>query len=223
MAENPADPPDIPGLGVDAFGQRSFDPSENVKELVRAENRRQDDLREAESFHRQSLAAAESRHVREILALRTELGNKDSQAADAMAAMRERHATELRIAEAQRIDAIREVDVKAVQQAAEVQATQAGTLAATVADSAEAMRVQMTQATEAATQRLSQAVEPIQQAIESLRRSQYEAQGQKTEVSEGQARGGATGAWIGLAVAGFVAVIAVIGLIATIIATSGGH
>ena len=85
--------PELPGLGVDYQGNPVVDPTKNVLDLVAAAIKRQDDLREAES-----------RHVREIAGLRAE------------------YTAELRKAETARIDAIRAVDVGAVNRAAEVSA-----------------------------------------------------------------------------------------------------
>jgi hypothetical protein len=148
------------------------DPTANVLDLVDAAVRRQDDLR-----------AAEKDHVAEVLRIRDEW-------------------TKERVArEAERIDAIRQVDVQAVQQAATVAATQATTLAAQVATSAETLRTQVAAAASAATIALAAALEPVQKDIADLRRAQYEAQGQKTQVVETQAKGTSTGMWVGVALA----------------------
>lgn len=145
----------IRGRPVDAAGNPAVDPTANVLSLVSAAIQRQDDLR-----------AQESRHVRELAELRSQF------------------ATELRRAETERINAIRAVDVAAVQQASSVSATQAQTLAAQVATSAETLRTQVAAAATAATVALAAALEPIQKDIADLRRAQYEAQGQKTQVVE---------------------------------------
>ena len=79
---------------------------------------------------------------------------------------------------------IRAVDVGAVNRAAEVSATQAQTLATQVAVSAETLCTQVAAAATAASTALSAALEPIQKDIADLRRAQYEAQGQKTQVVE---------------------------------------
>jgi hypothetical protein len=129
--------------------------------------KRQDDLREQGAQHR--------RELDEILAT---------------------HGKEIREAEAARIDAIRAVDVGAVAAAAAVSATQATTLAAQVASSAEAMRNQVSATATAQTVALGAALDPIQKDIADLRRAQYEAQGQKTQVVETQARGGSWGLWV---------------------------
>ena len=136
--------PDSTGPGVDVRGNPVVDPTKNVLNLVEAAIQRQDDLREAES-----------RHVREIISIQSA------------------HSASMRLAEAARIDAIRAVDVGAVQRDKEVSAQHASTLAAQVALSAEAVRVA-----------LAGAMEPIQKDIADLRRAQYEAQGVRTNVGE---------------------------------------
>jgi hypothetical protein len=79
----------------------------------------------------------------------------------------------LREKEEARIDAIRTVDTQAVQRAAEVQTEQATRLQTQVITTAEAFRATLTTA-----------LDPINTAIQDLRRAQYEAQGQKTQVIE---------------------------------------
>jgi hypothetical protein len=145
-----------PGLGVDWYGFPAIDPTKNVLDLVAAAIARQDDLREMES-----------KHLREL------------------ASMRATYDLRLREAESARINAIREVDVGAVRQAAEVSAAQAQTLASQVAVSAETLRSQMVAAAAAAAATaLASALSPIQNDIADLRRSQYEAMGQQTQVVE---------------------------------------
>jgi hypothetical protein len=156
-----------------AFLRRATDPTRNVLDLVSATERRQDDLRELEA-----------KHVRELSQLRAD------------------HAEKLRLGEAARIDAIRAVDVGAVNRAAEVATTQAATLASQVAVSAETLRTQVAAAASAATIALAAALEPVQKDIADLRRAQYEAQGQKTQVVERQAESAGSGMVIGLVVSG---------------------
>jgi hypothetical protein len=167
-----------PGAGVDAEGKAVLDPTKNVLDLVEAAIKRQDDLREMESMH-----------VREIAQLRAE------------------YQAELREAESARIDAIRAVDVGAVNRAAEVAAQQAQTLATQVATSAETLRNQVAAAASAQTVALAAALEPIIKDIADLRRAQYEAQGQRTQVVEQRASTGA--------IAGYF--IGAVGVIATFI------
>lgn len=131
-----------PGPGVDAAGRPVIDPTQNVLDLVQAAIQRQDDLREAEA-----------RHAREL------------------AAMRASYDRELREAESQRIDAIRAVDVSAVQRAAEVASIVAETL-----------RTQVATTAQQAAAGLAAALEPIIKDIADLRRAQYEAQGVKANV-----------------------------------------
>lgn len=143
------------GPAVDRHGDEVIDPTKNVLDLVTAAIQRQDDLRKAESIH-----------IREIVTLRADYDEK------------------LRAAETARIDAIRAVDVGAVNRAAEVAATQALTLATQVSTSAETLRNQVATAATASTVALAAALEPVQKDIADLRRAQYEQQGQKAQVSE---------------------------------------
>lgn len=168
-----ASQPELPGIGVDAYGGAVIDPSKNVLDLVDAAVLRLDDLREADN-----------RRLTEIAELRADYDEK------------------LRKAETARIDAIRAVDVGAVNRAAEVSAQQAMTLAAQVATSAETLRAQVAAAATAAVTGLAAALEPIQKDIADLRKTQYEQAGQKAQVGETRQRGAGVGLWIGLAVAG---------------------
>lgn len=104
----------IPGQGVDALGKPAIDPTENVLNLVRAESKRQDDLR-----------TMQADHMRELMA-------RDRETAD-----------RLREIETARLDAIRAVDQGQIQRSAEVSAQVATTLAGQVASSAEAFRVSL--------------------------------------------------------------------------------
>jgi cobalamin biosynthesis Mg chelatase CobN len=175
------------GPGIDAHGRSVDDPTANVVAILDAAVRRQDDLRQSES-----------EHVQEILRLTSA------------------HAKEIRLAETARIDAIRAVDVSAVAAAAQVSATQATTLAAQVAASADAMRTQVAAAATAATVGLTAALDPIQKAIDDLRRAQYEQQGQKQQVTE--SRGGSALLWqivaavVAFGAAGLTAVSIIIGV-----------
>jgi hypothetical protein len=172
------------GPGIDRSGTPVFDPSKNVDALVEATNRRQDDLREQQSRYLAHIGEMREANARYVTELRASYEGKllDSN----------RHSEErldlkdqqLRAAETARIDAIRAVDVGAVNRAAEVSATQAATLATQVATSAEALRGQVEAARQQTATALAAALEPIQKDIQDLRRAQYEAQGQKTQVVE---------------------------------------
>ena len=137
-----------------------IDPTPNVMALVEAANKRQDDLRERDRLHAET-----------IMRLRAE------------------HERELRATESARLDAIRKVDNEAVIRAATVQTEQASTLALQVATSAEALRNQVAAAATAQTIALNAALDPIQKRIDDLTRAQYEAQGQKTQVVESRSSG----------------------------------
>jgi hypothetical protein len=188
------------GQAVDANGMPARDPTENVLDLVHAANRRQDDLR-----------TAESSHLRE------------------MSKMRADHATEMRLAESLRLDAIRAVDVQAVQQAAAVSATQATTLATQVGVSAEAMRVQVAATATASAIALGAALDPIQKDVAELRKVQYEQAGQKAQITETktetQVSKNNTGMWIGIAIAVIAllcsVVLGVTGVVITLILSGG--
>lgn len=169
------------GPAVDREGQSIIDPTTNVLNLVEAAIKRQDDLR-----------ALESTHVREIMVLRDEMFN-----------MHNTYQERLSRQEAERIDAIRAVDIAAVSRAAEVSAVQASTLASQVATAAEAMRNQVAAAAAAAASALATALEPIQKSIEDLRKAQYEQQGQKYAQIEGrEAKEGSQGNVIALVAVG---------------------
>ena len=178
------------GPSTDRHNDPVVDPTPNVLDLVSAAVLRQDDLRNAEREHIRAMAdlqaqftTSEREHIRELLTMRGQFDDK------------------LRLSEANRIDAIRAVDVAASQQASKDAETRATALAGQVAASAEAMRNQVTAAATAATVSLGAALVPIQEAIADLRRVQYEGVGQKTQVVERQAQGASTGLWIGVAIA----------------------
>jgi hypothetical protein len=165
-----------PGVGVDSGGSPVKDPTDNVMDLVVAAMRRQDDLR-----------SMESSHLRELVKLRAA------------------YEKELRRAESARIDAIRAVDVAAVQRAGEVAATQASVLAAQVQATAEASRTA-----------LIAALEPIQKAIEELRRSQYEGAGAKIQTVESRESRSGSNALVTIGISALFAVIALASLAYTV-------
>jgi hypothetical protein len=172
------------GPATDSKNEPVVDPTKNVLDLVTAAIKRQDDLRESEAAH-----------AREVWSLHASYDR------------------ELRQAESARIDAIRAVDVGAVNRAAEVAATQAATLATQVAVSAETLRTQVAATANAGTVALAAALEPIQKDIADLRRAQYEAQGQKNTVIETRAQSGNVGQWVAVAISILAMVITVIVLI----------
>ena len=102
------------GPATDAAGYPVLDPTRNVLGVLAAVDRRQDDLRDAES-----------RHLRELM-------KRDNE-----------HAQALRVAEAARIDANRSQDQDQVRRAAEVAATAVQTLATQVPITADAVRTSL--------------------------------------------------------------------------------
>lgn len=186
-----------PGPGIDAQGRLVADPTLNVIALVQAGERRQDDLRKSET-----------RRIREQVHMEARI-----------ASLRADHARELRTAEADRLDAIRAVDVAAVSAASLVAETRASTLAAQVALSADVMRTQVGAAAQAATEGLTLALAPIQKDISELRQVQYTTAGGKEQSVETRTdtrgRVSNVGMWIGLAVA------IVFGFSATVLSLAG--
>jgi hypothetical protein len=148
------------------------DPTANVLDLVNAAIRRQDDLREQSERYLLMISNVNMAHEKE-----------------------------LREKEAERINAIRAVDVAAVQRAAEVADVKATALANQVVVSAEALRTQVAATASAQTIALSAALEPVQKDIADLRRVQYEGVGSKTQIVESTSQSGSRGMWIGVAVA----------------------
>jgi len=171
-----------PGQGVDAHGNPVIDPTANVVAILVAAVNRIDDLRDAAVKRQDDLRQMEAESLRRE------------------AEMRRVYDEQLREAESKRIDAIRAVDVGAVNRAAEVAATQAATLATQVAVSAETLRNQVQAAATASTIALNAALDPVQKAIDDLRKAQYEAQGQRAQVVDARGASGNVLAWIGGAV-----------------------
>jgi Flp pilus assembly protein TadB len=131
----------------------------------------------------------------------------------------------LREAETARIDAIRAVDVGAVNRAAEVATAQALTLAAQVSTSAETLRTQVAAAATASTVALAAALEPIQKDISDLRRNMYEQQGSRSQAVETSARTSTSiGTWIALAgvvILGFSVFVGAVGTIVVVLLNHG--
>lgn len=171
-----------PGPGVDAVGRTVVDPSDNVRALNEAGVKRLDDLRHAAA----QMAAAEHEHLRELVEVRSIYEER------------------LRQAETARIDAIRAVDVGAVQRAAEVAAAQA-----------EALRNQVAAAATATAAALAAALDPIQKSIDDLRRAQYEAQGVRSNVVEARAGTGLLVAAIGVGITVLLAIVGLVGYVST--------
>lgn len=148
---------------MNAAVERLNDLREADKETFAARDRRIDDIMTArdilttEKHNRQDdMRIQESSHLKDVAQIRAQYDEQ------------------LRGKETERIDAIRSVDVAAVQRASEVAAIQAATLATQVQTSAEALRNQVAAAATAAATALATALEPLQKSIDELRRIQYE-------------------------------------------------
>lgn len=194
------------GLGVDVYGDPAFDPSENVKALNEAANKRQDDLREAHNALMDSEIRrldAEAGHLKEISALR------------------EHHAKEIRAAETERLNSIRQVDVTAVRTEADRALAAIQTLAATTATNAENLRNALNATAATIAKSTSDTVQQITERIAALEKSSYEGVGKqrladpmmaelltKVEMMRGTSQGGVDRmtqllfAVVGLAIAG---------------------
>lgn len=175
------------GVAVDAQGGPVVDPTQNVLDLVNAAIERQDDLRDAD----QKLARAEAEHLREIADLRAA------------------HATEMRKAEADRIDAIRAVDVDAVRRTADVVASGAIALQQQVLATAEAARVALAAYQQSATESQSALIKPLAEAIAALQVQQNLFAGGKAQVVESRDTRGETRMNVG-AILGGVSILLVL-------------
>lgn len=161
------------GPATDRAGAPVFDPSSNVLDLVAAANRRQDDLR-----------AADSRHLRELLDTRKSYEQELRESDRREASLRAQYERELREKETARLDAIRAVDVANVESARQVAEARANTLATQQQASADALRNQVEQARITTADALAQTVAPLQKSIEDLRQAQYQQQGEKSSKTE---------------------------------------
>lgn len=146
-----------------------IDPSENVKALSEAANKRQDDLRAASErlselryHHLQELSAAQALKLSDEAKLRAE------------------YAERLAVAEAKRIDAIRAVDVNAVAVASQRAADQATVLAAQVNQSAEALRALVATRDAATAASLQQISNTLSTRLTTLEQAGYQQAGKQT-------------------------------------------
>jgi hypothetical protein len=89
----------VAGMGVDALGGPVIDPTENVIALVKADARRQDDLRQA---------AKELTDAK--VAQQKEIGDLRAAHAEVLARVREEHQEKMATAESGRLNSIRQVD-----------------------------------------------------------------------------------------------------------------
>ena len=163
----------------------AVDPTRNVIALIKMVDQRQNDLRELTMRRNDDLRAAETRRT-------DDLRRVESKRLHEMAAVRTKFNDKLVKAEANRINAIRAVDVNAVAVASQRASDQATVLATQVVQSAEALRVLVasTAATVATSQQ--QLATALSSRITTLEQAGYQAQGKSTysdpmltEVAEG--------------------------------------
>lgn len=183
--------PSRPGIGVDARGGQVIDPTENVKALSEAANKRQDDLRAAaDKLFESKLQDAEK--VSELRYAHTqELALLQARKIEEEAKLRAEYSDRLQAAEAKRIDAIRAVDVGAAANLAQRTTEQATALATVVTQSAEVLRNQVSRAAEdtralvattaaTALQNQQQQFSALSTRIAALEQSQSEGKGKQT-------------------------------------------
>ncbi|HEY8881948.1 MAG TPA: hypothetical protein VIM47_00960 [Dermatophilaceae bacterium] len=158
---------------VNRGGHSPLDPSANVADLVEGATKRLDDLRDVE--HKANQRAHKSaRHEVNTQAktLRREMK------------LRARYEAKLSLAESQRLDSIRNVDVAASAADRLVQETRATTLATAQNASAEALRGQVATTAAAQTIALDNKIAPVQKDVSDLRETQFKQQGERAQAIE---------------------------------------
>lgn len=156
-----------PGIAVDARGGGIIDPSENVKELSEASNKRQDDLRAASEI----LLESKAKCLEEKLTI-------ISKNIESLANLRASYEEKLSIAESKRIDAIRAVDVNAVSVASQRAGDQANVLASQVVQTAETLRNLVSTTAATVQQGFQSITTALSTRITTLEQAQYKGEGQ---------------------------------------------
>jgi hypothetical protein len=159
---------------VDYAGGPTIDPTQNVKDLSEAANRRQDDLRRADA----SLVDAKLRHLKEVSDVR------ETHSA-ILASVREVHQRELDAAESGRLNSIRQVDREEVAKTAAAAQIAIATLATTTNTMAETLRTQVATVAAAAENRQSAFAGEVNKRLSALELSSSEGKG-KQQVSDPQ-------------------------------------
>lgn len=158
------------------------DPTENVKALSEASDKRQDDLRD----HEEQLVNEKIRHINDmrIADIRRidDLRNAESRRVDEQATIRASFQDKLAIAEASRINAIRAVDVSAVTVASERATQQASVLANQVTTSADALRALVATTATAMAAQSQNMTQQFTDRLSTLEKAQYESKGKSTIV-----------------------------------------
>jgi len=169
-----------PGVGVDSRGDVAFDPSENVKALSEAAQKRQDDLRASWG----ELTEAKLDSLKELIKLRADysdaLRDAESRRVNEVLTLRADYDKRLGEAEAKRIDAIRAVDVNAVSVASQRASDQATVLANQVAQSAEALRSLVATTANTVAQSQQQLATTLSARLTTLEQGSYQALGKQS-------------------------------------------
>jgi len=150
-----------------------LDPSQNVADLVDGATKRLDDLRHAEHKANQRAHQSVKAEMRQAAkSIRREMK------------LRARYEEKLSLAESQRLDSIRNVDVAASAADRVVAETRATTLATGQTASAETLRSQVASTAAAQTIALDNKIAPVQKDISDLREVQYKQQGERAQAIE---------------------------------------
>jgi cobalamin biosynthesis Mg chelatase CobN len=146
------------GIGVDAFGDAAFDPTANVKALVIAESRRQDDLRAA------AKELSDVKHTYE----------------QTIGKLREDYQEKIQRAESGRLDSIRQVDREEVAKTAVAANTAITTLAKQTNDLAVTLAKTVADTAAAAEARNSAQYSDTNKRLSALELSSSEGKGKQT-------------------------------------------
>jgi hypothetical protein len=184
-----------PGAATDAMGQAVLDPTRNVLGIVEAAVTRLNDLAAAEREHSRQMADARHLHTMQII-------ERDRE-----------HAKELRELETARLDAVRGVDVAAVQTAAVAAENRAAALGAQVAAAAEAVRSAGEVTRNATTELISSTVKPLADAIAVIQQWMNQQTGQRAQVVETRESHGERRLNLGSVFGGLALLVSVIGTI----------
>jgi hypothetical protein len=156
------------------------DPTENVKALSEAANKRQDDLRLADEKLTKVLFEAHEKTDLLRAAQYKELSAAQDQRIDEIGKLRAEFSNQLAVAEAKRIDAIRVVDVNAVAVASTRATDQAQVLATQVSQSAEALRTLVATTASAVAASQQQLANTLSARITTLEQAGYQQAGKQT-------------------------------------------
>jgi len=170
------------GLAVDAHGGPVIDPTENVIALTEAANKRQDDLREAAQRREDDLRTAMAKRDDDLRDAITKHCDDDATHLREIMEMRADHQREMLTAEANRLDAIRQVDREEVIKAAASAQQAIQTLSVTSMTTAETLRAQNESKFAAAEARQSMFASEMSKRISAVELSLSEGKGKQTVV-----------------------------------------